>query len=74
LHITQYTCMYILQFSEKPFMIKVLGKETWVEKKGEGKGNRLLILKLCNTAVPTNKSEAKRKWLNFSGQGKVQLQ
>ena len=55
-------------------MIKVLGKETWVEKKGEGKGNRLLILKLCNTAVPTNKSEAKRKWLNFSGQGKVQLQ
>jgi hypothetical protein len=51
--------MYILQFSDKPFMIKVLGKETWVEKGDEGKGNSLLILKLCNTAVPTNKSEAK---------------
>jgi len=31
-----YTCMYILQFSDKPFMIKVLGKEMRVEKEGEG--------------------------------------
>jgi hypothetical protein len=28
--------MYILQFSDKPFMLKVLGKETRVEKEGEG--------------------------------------
>jgi len=40
----RYTCTFILQFSDKPFMIKVLGKEMWVEKEGEGKGNRLLIL------------------------------
>jgi len=43
-------------------------------KEGDGKGNRLLILKLCNTAVPRHKSEAKWKWLKFSGQGKVKLQ
>jgi hypothetical protein len=55
----RHICMFILQFSDKPFMIKVLGKEMWVKKEGEGKGNRLLILKLCNTAVPTNKSEEK---------------
>jgi hypothetical protein len=51
--------MYILHLSDKPFVIKVLGKETWVEKEGEGEGNRLLIFELCNTAVTTNKNEAK---------------
>jgi hypothetical protein len=40
--------MFILQFSDKPFMIKVLGKETWVEKEGEGKGTGYLFSRFLN--------------------------
>jgi hypothetical protein len=37
---------FLTSFVTNRLLIKVLGKEMWVEKEGEGKGNWLLILKL----------------------------